>query len=180
MNWYQFSALSQNPVAAFPVGSKSSAQYPFDLKIPSLNIHSISKSRRSKSIRSQNPVAQNPFVLKIPSLKIHSISKSRRSKSIQSQNPVAQNPFGLRIPSTQNPFHFKIPSQKINYFGYKIPSLKNTHVPCLKFNLQSLISHNSTKIGRFCVDFWRENLNFLYSKRRSLCSHTCFNRASFC
>ena len=142
------SALSQNPVADNPVGTKSSAQYPFDLKIPSLKIHSISKSRRSKSIRSQNPVAQNPF--------------------------------GLRIPSTQNPFHFKIPSQKINYFGYKIPSLKNTHVPCLKFNLQSLISHNSTKIGRFSVDFWRENLNFLYSKRRSLCSHTCFNRASFC
>ena len=104
------SALSQNPVAAFPVGSKSRRsksiqvsksrpQNPFDLKIPSLKIPSFSKSRRSKSIRSQNPVAQNPFVLKIPSLKIHSFSKSRRSKSIRSQNPVAQNPFDLKIPS---------------------------------------------------------------------------------
>ena len=55
---------------------------------PALNIHSISKSRRSISIRSQNPVAQNPFDLKIPSLKIHSVSESRRSKSIRSQNPV--------------------------------------------------------------------------------------------
>ena len=52
-------ALSQNPVADNPVGTKSSAQYPSDLKIPSLKIHSISKSRRSKSIRSQNPVEKN-------------------------------------------------------------------------------------------------------------------------
>ena len=54
------SIRSQNPVA----------QYPFDLKIPSLKIHSISQSRRSKSIRSQNPVAQNPLDLKIQSKKI--------------------------------------------------------------------------------------------------------------
>ena len=92
-------ALSHLPVAAFPVGSKSSAQYPFDLKIPSLNIHSISKSRRSKSIWSQNPLYP---------------------KSISSQNTI----------------------EKIDYFGYKIPSLKNTHdAQCLKFNLQSLISN---------------------------------------
>ena len=77
----QLSPSAQNPVA----------QYPFFLKIPSLKIHSFSKSRLSKSNRSQNPVAQNPFNLKIPSLKLHSISKSCRSKSRKSQNSVLQN-----------------------------------------------------------------------------------------
>ena len=99
-------ALSQNPVAAFPVASKSRRsksmlvsksrpQNPLDLKIQSLKIHLFSKSRRSMSIHSQNPVAQNPYILKIPSLKIHSISKSRRSKSIHSLNPFAQKLFAF-------------------------------------------------------------------------------------
>merc|ERR1711860_20423 len=113
-------ALSHLPVEAFPVGSKSSAQYPFDLKIPSLKIHSISKSRHSISIRSQNPVAQYPFDLKIPSLNIHSISKSRCSKSIRSQNPVAQNPFVLKIPSLK--IHSVSESRRSKSIHFKIPS----------------------------------------------------------
>ena len=93
------------------------------LKIPShkissaqnlvLNIPTISKSRRSKSLQgtksllskplqSQNPFAQNLYRV---------------------QNPFSQNPYNLKIPSLKIPSGYKIPSPKIPS-GYKIPSLK--------------------------------------------------------
>ena len=98
-----FSTLSQNPVEALPVGSKSRAQYPFDLN-----------SRRSISIRSQNPVAQYPFDLKIPLLNIHSISISIRSQNPVAQNPVAQNPIVLKILSLK--IHLISKSRRKNCF----------------------------------------------------------------